>query len=77
MGLKYSLIFTDVNMPVMDGIKATKKIRQILLNQFKIETKNQPKIIGVTGHVQEEFKKDALSAGMDFILPKPLYKDDL
>jgi len=35
-GLRYTLIFTDVNMPVMDGIKATHKIRGILSEQFKI-----------------------------------------
>lgn len=27
MGFKYKLIFTDFNMPVMDGIEATKQIR--------------------------------------------------
>lgn len=31
MGLKYSLIFTDFQMPVMDGIKATYKMRKVLL----------------------------------------------
>jgi CheY-like chemotaxis protein len=45
-GMRYSIIFTDFSMPVMDGIEATKKIRAYL------EPKGQkPIIIGVTGHV--------------------------
>ena len=42
-------------MPVMDGIKATYKMRQVLSEQFGIEAKDQPTIIGVTGHVQNIF----------------------
>ena len=32
-GMSYKLILTDFNMPVMDGIKSTKKIRQFLKEQ--------------------------------------------
>jgi CheY-like chemotaxis protein len=31
-GMSYKLILTDFNMPVMDGIKSTQKIREFLTN---------------------------------------------
>ena len=34
-GLRYKIIFTDFNMPLMDGIEATKKIRKMLKHEFK------------------------------------------
>jgi CheY-like chemotaxis protein len=49
--MRYSIIFTDFSMPVMDGIEATTKIRAYLKHKNE-----KPIIIGVTGHVQEEFK---------------------
>ena len=36
-GLGYKLIMTDFNMPVMDGIKATYKIRDFLSKTKNIE----------------------------------------
>ena len=36
-GMKYKLIFSDFQMPVMDGIEATKKIRKILSKDFNIK----------------------------------------
>ena len=47
-GMRYSVIFTDFSMPIMDGIEATKKIRSYLGQE-------RPTIIGVTGHVQDSF----------------------
>jgi CheY-like chemotaxis protein len=32
-GSRHKIIFTDFSMPIMDGIKATKKIRKFLKNQ--------------------------------------------
>jgi CheY-like chemotaxis protein len=45
------VIFTDFSMPVMDGIQATKKMRAFLRDKVAV----QPAIIGVTGHVLDEF----------------------
>ena len=56
--MKYKLIFTDFSMPVMNGITATVKIRKYLANELKIKRENQPRIIGVTGHVMESFKQE-------------------
>ena len=52
--IHYKIIFLDFNMPVMDGIEAATQIRATL-NQHKIGEEHQPKIIGVTGHVQARF----------------------
>ena len=66
--MRYSIIFTDFSMPVMDGIEATAKIRAYL------KPKNEkPIIIGVTGHAQESFQQKGKEAGMDAIYAKPLY----
>lgn len=73
-GMRYSIIFTDFSMPVMDGIESTTKIRSYLKFKNVVE---QPTIIGVTGHVQESFKQKGISAGMDKIYGKPLYCDSM
>ena len=59
-------------MPVMDGIVATSKIRKIIANKEK-----QPWIFGVTGHVSDEYKEKGIKAGMNRVLSKPLYKNEL
>ena len=51
-GINYALIITDFNMPEMDGIEATRLIRNFLSSQ-KVAIENQPIIIGATGHVEE------------------------
>ena len=61
-------------MPVVDGIEATRAIRDFLNEKGE---KNGPKIIGVTGHVQESFRQEGLNAGMDKIHSKPFYLKDL
>ena len=35
-GFQYQIIFTDFNMPKVDGIDATKMIREILKDKFKL-----------------------------------------
>ncbi|TXF79204.1 response regulator [Chryseobacterium sp.] len=67
---QFSIILMDVQMPVMDGIEATKQIR--LLSEYK-----DVPIIGVTaGNVLGE-KEKCLNAGMNDFLPKPLRHADL
>ncbi|WHF50300.1 response regulator [Chryseobacterium gotjawalense] len=66
----FDLILMDVQMPVMDGIEATKQIR--LLPQYK-----EVSIIGITaGNILGE-KEKCLAAGMTDFLPKPLRQADL
>jgi len=56
----------DCNMPFMDGYEATKKIRK-LYDQMDIAHDNQPKIIAITGHIENEYVDRALASGMDKI----------
>ena len=56
------VIFMDVRMPVMDGIEATREIRNAGI---------QSHIVGVTGGTTSEEKKACLIAGMDQFLSKP------
>ena len=51
MEMQYRLILTDFNMPVMDGIKATYKIREFLRDEKTLSDDEHPMIVGITGHV--------------------------
>jgi CheY-like chemotaxis protein len=65
----YDLIFMDVQMPEMDGLEATRKIRQ--------EHKGkQPLIIAMTAAAYEDDKTAAINAGMNDYMTKPFNFDD-
>ena len=68
---KYSLILMDCNMPFLDGYEATKRIRKLYLSS-DIKRDQQPRIVAITGHVESEYIKKAISSGMDKVYPKPL-----
>ena len=36
LGFQYSIIFTDFNMPIMDGIDATRCMREIMFKDMKL-----------------------------------------
>ena len=61
-------------MPVMDGYEATMQIRQ-LYAKSNIKRECQPKIVAVTGHVEQEFVQKALNSGMDKVFAKPVSFD--
>jgi CheY-like chemotaxis protein len=69
------LIFTDFNMPGMNGIEATYKMREYLDSRDDREI--QPIIIGVTGNASGEFSLEGEKAGMNMVVTKPLYVRDL
>jgi len=61
----YDICFMDVQMPVMDGIESTKKIKKIHPNCF---------VIGLTANALEIDRKIGIEAGMDAFLTKPVRK---
>ncbi|NMH65776.1 two-component sensor histidine kinase BarA [Shewanella salipaludis] len=61
----FDLIFMDIQMPGIDGITATRSIRQESINR------NTP-IIAVTAHAIAEERELILGSGMDGYLPKPI-----
>ncbi|PID41893.1 MAG: hybrid sensor histidine kinase/response regulator [Proteobacteria bacterium] len=68
----YGLIFMDVQMPGMDGIETTRKIRQL-------DSKNERKtpIVALTAHALNEEKRKLLASGFDDFLTKPISETQL
>lgn len=66
----YDVIFMDIQMPEMDGIEATRRIRAIWKNK-------RVKIIAITAHALDFTRDDCLAAGMDGYITKPVKTEDL
>jgi CheY-like chemotaxis protein len=66
------LVLMDVQMPEMDGMEATQKIRLLDLERVK----NLP-IIALTAGALKEEKEKALNAGMNDFLTKPIDTEHL
>ncbi|MBI4851323.1 MAG: response regulator [Acidobacteria bacterium] len=64
------LIFMDMRMPVMDGIEATRLIREKENLAKDLEPKHVT-IIGLSASVYEKERSNIISAGCDAFLPKP------
>ncbi len=67
----YDLIFMDVHMPEMDGLKATQIICQ------EIEPSSRPYIAAMTANAMQGDRERCLAAGMDNYLSKPIRLEDL
>jgi CheY-like chemotaxis protein len=67
----FDLILMDVNMPVMDGLTATRSIRQLP------GAREQIPIVVVTADVMNEAREQALAAGANAFLSKPLEIEQL
>ncbi|MFK0573605.1 ammonium transporter [Endozoicomonas sp.] len=65
------LILMDCEMPEMDGLTATRMIRE------QKHHKIQPIIIGLSAHAMKDHEQQGLSAGMDAYLTKPVTLDQL
>ncbi|WP_052507342.1 response regulator [Desulfonatronovibrio magnus] len=69
----YDAIFMDIQMPDMDGIEATRVIR----NDPKFKDKSTTPIIAFTAHALAGDRERFLNEGMDDYIPKPVDKDKL
>jgi two-component system sensor histidine kinase/response regulator len=66
----YDIVFMDMQMPVMDGITATREIRK--LPQFA-----QLPIVAMTANAMESDRQRCIDAGMNDHIPKPVEPDNL
>ncbi len=67
----YDAILMDIQMPIMDGYEATRNIRAL------DEDYKDVKIIAVTANAFESDVKNALAAGMNAHISKPINVDEL
>ena len=73
---KFDLILMDCEMPIMDGIEATRRIREIEeaptdTRPICDQTRARLPIIALTAHALAEVRDKCLRAGMDDFLVKP------
>jgi hypothetical protein len=73
--IPYDLIFMDCQMPILDGLEATKEIRRRPVSSFAKH--QQPVVIAITANAMKEDQQICLDAGMDDYLSKPVAKDKL
>jgi two-component system cell cycle response regulator DivK len=60
-----NIILMDIGLPVLDGIAATRELRQR-------EEMRETLIVALTAHHETEYRANALSAGCDAYLTKPI-----
>ncbi|HBL75739.1 MAG: hypothetical protein A2W90_17295 [Bacteroidetes bacterium GWF2_42_66] len=68
----YDVILMDIQMPVMDGVEATRFIREHME-----KPKSEIPIIALTAHALKDDDKKYLSLGMNGYLSKPFKSDNL
>ncbi|KAE8727936.1 Two-component response regulator ARR22 [Hibiscus syriacus] len=66
IGASFDLILMDKEMPVMNGVEATKELRDMGINSM---------IVGVTSRGLEIEMQDFMESGLDFCFEKPLTPD--
>ncbi|NQV03743.1 MAG: response regulator [Bacteroidia bacterium] len=72
----YDVILMDIMMPNMDGVTASKLIRE-LEQEHNIKETDRIKIIAVTANAFEDDRDRFLEAGMDEMMNKPLDIEEL
>jgi CheY-like chemotaxis protein/HPt (histidine-containing phosphotransfer) domain-containing protein len=70
---RYDIVFMDCEMPVMDGLEATRLIRQ----REKQQGRPRATIVALTAHAADQDRSRCLEAGMDDYLGKPFRMQDL
>lgn len=65
---RYSCVLTDISMPVMDGLEATRRIRAL----ERAGGHPPAVVIALTGLHGAEIEQDAVASGVDLFLTRPL-----
>jgi signal transduction histidine kinase/DNA-binding response OmpR family regulator len=70
----YHIVLMDIRMPVMDGLEATEKFREIEQNDL---TRTPTTIVAFTAYAIEGDRERFISAGMDDYIAKPFQPEEL
>jgi signal transduction histidine kinase/ActR/RegA family two-component response regulator len=62
----YDVVLMDIQMPRMDGIEATRRLRERFAGDVR------PRIVALTANVLEEDRRRCMAAGVDDFLSKPV-----
>ena len=68
MAREYDAILMDMQMPIMDGLIATQKIRNI---EYQLGLSRLP-IIALTANALDRDRDACMASGMDCFLTKPI-----
>ncbi len=71
LNLDYDVILMDIQMPVMDGFEAKRKICK------KWEKEKRPRIIAMTANAMKGDREMCMDAGMDDYVAKPIRVEEL
>ncbi len=67
----YDVILMDVQMPEMDGLTATRQLRQTLPHEA------QPWIVAMTANAMQDARSECIAAGMNDYISKPVHVQEL
>ena len=71
---EFDIVLMDCQMPVLDGLEATRRLREIELTS---KTCDPVYIIAMTANTQEDDRAACLEAGMDDFITKPVQLEEL
>lgn len=66
--IDFDVVLMDVEMPIMDGLTCTRRIRQL---EEEKKLRRHTNIIAITANARQEQIETVLSSGADDVLPKP------